>query len=93
MMVYLLRTPLSRLVQRALSRPAYPSDMGLQQIKSTVATAWVLVAIVVGLVAGVTSLGGLVALAALGLLPPLALLLLWNDPSPSMSENIQQGRR
>ena len=67
--------------------------MGLRKTKSTVAAVWVLVAVVVGLVAGVTSTGGLVLLAALGLLPPLALLLLWNDPSQSMSESIQQGRR
>ena len=67
--------------------------MELRKIKSTVAAVWVLVAIVIGLVAGVTSVGGLVLLAALGLLPPLALLLLWNDPSPSLSESIQQGRR
>jgi hypothetical protein len=67
--------------------------MELRKIKSSVAAVWVLVAIVIGLVAGVTSVGGLVLLAALGLLPPLALLLLWNDPSPSLSESIQQGRR
>jgi hypothetical protein len=68
-------------------------SMGIRQIKSSVAVVWVLAAIVIGLIAGVTSPGGLVALAALGLLPPLALLLLWNDPSQSMSESIQQGRR
>ena len=67
--------------------------MGLQQIKSTVAATWVLTAIAVGLVANVTSPGGLVALAALGLLPPLALLLLWNHPTQSMSESIQESRR
>ena len=67
--------------------------MGLQQIKSIVAATWVLTAIVVGLVASVTSFGGLVALAALGLLPPLALLLLWKDPTQSMSESIQESRR
>ena len=67
--------------------------MELQQIKSTAASAWVLAAIIIGLVAGVTSPGGLVVLAALGLLPPLALLLLWNHPSQTMSESIQQGRR
>jgi hypothetical protein len=67
--------------------------MGLQKIKSTVAVTWVFAAIVVGLVVGVTSSGGLVALAALGLLPPLALLLLWNHPSQSMSESIQESRR
>jgi len=77
----------------AVSPLAYPSDMELRKIKLTVAAVWVLAAIVIGLVAGVTSTGGLVLLAALGLLPPLALLLLWNDPSQSMSESIQQGRR
>lgn len=67
--------------------------MGLQQIKVTVAAAWVLAASLTGIIAGVTSPGGLVVLAALGLLPPLALLLLWNHPSQTMSESIQQGRR
>jgi hypothetical protein len=67
--------------------------MELHQIKSTAAATWVLTAIVVGLGASVTSPGGLVALAALGLLPPLALLLLWNHPTQSMSESIQESRR
>ena len=87
------RIPLSRLVQRAVSLPAYSSGMELQRIKLTVAATWVLATGLVGLVVGVTSPGSLVVLAALGLLPPLALLLLWNHPSPSMSESIQQGRR
>ena len=71
----------------------YATGMELQKIKWTLSAAWVLVAFVVGLVAGVTSSGGLVALTALGLLPPLALLLLWNEPPQTMSESIQQGRR
>ena len=54
---------------------------------------WVLSAAVIGILAGVTSTGGLVALAALGLLPPLALMLLWNDPPETMSESIRGGRR
>jgi len=54
---------------------------------------WILAAVVVGLVAGVSSTGGLVALTALGLLPPLALMLLWNEPSETMSESIRGGRR
>jgi hypothetical protein len=93
MLVYSLGIPLSHLEQRADRYPRTLQGMGLRQIKSTAAAVWVLAAIVIGLVAGVTSLGGLVLLAALGLLPPLALLLLWNDPSQSMSESIQQGRR
>ena len=67
--------------------------MQFQRIKRTVSAAWVVVVFAVGLVAGVTSSGGLVALLALGLLPPLALMLLWNEPPQTMSESIQQGRR
>ena len=67
--------------------------MRLKQIKRVVASVWVLVAVVVGLAVGVSSAGGLVALAALGLLPPLALMLLWNEPPETMSESIRDGRR
>lgn len=67
--------------------------MRLQYIKMTLAAVWVLSAVVIGVVAGVTSAGGRVALAALGLLPPLAMLLLWNDPPQSMSESISKARR
>jgi hypothetical protein len=67
--------------------------MGLKQMKRAFAVVWVLLAAVVGIVAGVRSTGGLVALAALGLLPPLALMLLWNDPPETMSERIRGGRR
>ena len=37
--------------------------------------------------------GGLVVLAALGLLPPLPLMFLWNEPPETMSESIRGGRR
>ena len=67
--------------------------MRLKQIKRVFGSVWVLVAVVVGVAAGVRSTGGLVALAALGLLPPLALILLWNDPPETMSETIRDGRR
>ncbi len=62
--------------------------MQLQSIKTTLASAWVLAVIVVGLAVGVESTTGLIALATVGLLPPLGLLLLWNDPTPSLSESI-----
>ena len=67
--------------------------MRLKQIKRVFGSVWVLVAVVVGVAAGVRSTGGFVALAALGLLPPLALILLWNDPPETMSESIRDGRR
>ena len=67
--------------------------MELQHIKSIAAAGWILAAGLVGLAGGVTSPGTMVVLAALGLLPPMALLLLWNHPSQTMSESIQQVRR
>jgi hypothetical protein len=67
--------------------------MQLQQIKRAFGVAWVLAAVLVGIAAGVRSTGGLVALAALGLLPPLALMFLWNEPPETMSESIRGGRR
>jgi hypothetical protein len=67
--------------------------MRLKDIKMTLAAVWVVVAIIVGIVAGVSSSGGLLALVALGLLPPLAMLLLWNDPDQTMSESISKARR
>ena len=67
--------------------------MNLHSIKVTLASAWVLLVIVVGLVMGVASTTGLIALATLGLLPPLGLLLLWHDPTPSLSESIAKALR
>jgi hypothetical protein len=67
--------------------------MGLTQMKRAFAVVWVLSVAVVGIVAGVRSTGGLVALAALGLLPPLALMFFWNEPPETMSESIRGGRR
>lgn len=70
----------------------YRRWMELQHIKSASAVGWTLAVGLVGFAGGVTAPGSLIVLAALGLLPPLALLLLWNHPSPTMSESIQQGR-
>jgi hypothetical protein len=43
--------------------------------------------------AEITSAGGRVALVAFGLLPPLAMLLMWNEPSQTLSESINEQRR
>jgi hypothetical protein len=67
--------------------------MSLQYIKMALASSWLVAAIIVGVIARVTSPGGLVAIAALGLLPPLAMLLLWNEPRQTMSESIRNARR
>jgi hypothetical protein len=67
--------------------------MTLLSIKAMASALWMTGAVIIGLVGGVTSSGAIVALAALGGLPPLALLLLWNDPAQTMSESIREGLR
>lgn len=71
----------------------YADVMRLDYTKATVATLWALVTSTVGLAAGVTSVRGLVLLASLGLLPPLAMLLLWQDPPQSIAATIHEARR
>ncbi len=66
--------------------------MELHHIKMTVSGLWVLVAAVIAIVTDL-SWPGLIAVAALGLLPPLALLLLWNDPTQTISESIHEAQR
>jgi len=68
------------------------TGMELQRIKMTVATLWVLTAVVIAIVSNLSWSGG-IALASFGLLPPLAILLLWNDPSQTTSESIREARR
>ena len=57
-----------------------------------VAASWVLVALVIAIGARV-SWPLYVAIAVLGLLPPLALLLWWNEPDQTMTEAIDEVRR
>jgi len=66
--------------------------MTLQRIKMTVSAVWVLIATLIAIVVDMSLTRGLLV-ASLGLLPPLALLLLWNEPSRSMSESINDARR
>jgi len=68
--------------------------MSLQQIKISASAAWVLIATVVAIALAVDMswTKGLM-LAGFGLLPPLALLLLWKEPAPTMSESINDARR
>jgi hypothetical protein len=67
--------------------------MSLPAIKAIVSAGWIATAVTIGLVGGVRSSGAITMLAALGSLPPLALLLLWNDPGQTLSESIREGRR
>ena len=67
--------------------------MPLKYIKVTLAAVWVLAMCAGGFVVGVTSGAGWTILAALAVLPALALLRLWTDPPPTMSDSIQKALR
>lgn len=66
--------------------------MQLQHIKMIVAGGWALAMFAIAMAVDFSGFGTL-AIAAIALLPPLALLLLWRDPSPTMSESITRARR
>jgi len=70
-----------------------PAIMSLQQIKMSVSAVWVLIATVIAIAMAVDMswTKGLM-IAAFGLLPPLAMLLLWNEPARTMSERINDAR-
>ena len=67
--------------------------MTLNNMKLGMAAGYVIAVSGAALAIGVTSGAGLVAFAALALLPAGALLVLWNDPPQSMSETIRTARR
>jgi hypothetical protein len=79
--------------QRAVSIRCTLIHMSLQSIKVTLGAGWALATLLIGIAVEATSPGTLAALAAFGILPPLAMLLLWNDPPQTMSESIREGRR
>ena len=78
--------------QQAARCLSYASGMTLQNIKMIVSGVWMLTALVIAIVADVSWLAG-IAIAALGVLPPLALLLWWNEPAQTMSESIRQAQQ
>jgi hypothetical protein len=67
-------------------------DMTLPHIKMFVAVAWVAMTLGAAIALRVTGPLQLV-IAALGVLPPLAMLLWWNDPAQTMTEAIDEARR
>jgi predicted Co/Zn/Cd cation transporter (cation efflux family) len=68
-------------------------DMQLRKMKVTFSLVWVLGVAAAGIASGATSGSLLVFLAAMVLLPPIAMMLLWNDPAQTMAESIREGRR
>ena len=66
--------------------------MELQTIKKTIAASWVGLTLIVAIMAQV-SWPLQFAIAAVGLLPALAMLLLWNEPAQTMTQAINEARR
>jgi hypothetical protein len=71
----------------------YSDNVTLENMKTTIAVAWTLSVCVVALIANATSASSWTVFVALGVLPPLALLRLWNAPAQAMSESISPARR
>ena len=66
--------------------------MTLQRIKMAGSAVWVLIAMLIAIAVDMSWTRG-VLIASFGLLPPLAVLLLWNEPTQTMSESINNARR
>lgn len=67
--------------------------MQLLNLKAVIAVIYVATVGAAGLAGGVASAPGWAAVAGLALLPPIAMLTLWIDPSPTLSEAIHEARR
>jgi len=66
--------------------------MRLEHIKMLISGVWILSALLVAVIVQ-PSMRGVILLGSLGLLPPLVMLLVWNDPAQTMSESIDESRR
>jgi hypothetical protein len=66
--------------------------MSLQRIKITISALWIVGALVTILVAG-ASITATLGIITLGVLPPVALFLLWTDPAPTMTQRINEALR
>ena len=67
--------------------------MTLNNIKRSIASVWVLGIGAAGLLAGISSAASSLVLLAVAIVPPLAMMRYWNDPTPTMSESIREAQR
>jgi len=58
-----------------------------------VSAVWVVIATIIAIALVDMSWTKALMVAGFGLLPPLAILLLWNEPAETMSESINDARR
>ena len=66
--------------------------MTLERIKIGIAVGWVFAALIIATLVNLSWTTGPI-LAILSLVPPVALFLMWREPTPTMSERIAAGRR
>jgi hypothetical protein len=67
--------------------------MTLEIMKTSIAASWIAAVVAVGLLLGATSTKSLIALACVAALPSLGMMLLWQEPTRTMTESIRDGRR
>ena len=66
--------------------------MTLERIKIGIAVGWVFAALIIATLVNLSWTTGPI-LAILSLVPPVALFLMWREPTQTMSERIAAGRR
>ena len=67
--------------------------MQLVTIKAVLATVWVSLAVIAGIAGNMHSVTSWAVLTGVALIPPAAMMWLWNAPHQTMSESIQEARR
>jgi hypothetical protein len=78
--------------QQAGDTGSYAYSMRIRNIKMIVSAIWMLAALVIAVLTHPTWVAG-IAIAAIGVLPPVVLLLWWNEPAQTMSESIRQAQQ
>lgn len=66
--------------------------MSRNSIKTTIASVWLVAALVMGVALGATSGSGLFVMTALALLPPAVMWHFWQAPAQTLSESIRENR-
>jgi hypothetical protein len=65
--------------------------MQIQQANAVAAT-WILASGLFGLAGNVTTIGGAALMLGFGLVPPIIMMLRWNDPRQPSSERVHAAR-
>ena len=79
--------------QRRWQRTGDNRSMKLQQTKLILTAIWVLAMLGVSYAANTAATSNWITLAALTVVPPIAMWFFWNDPPQTMSESIHKARR